>query len=88
MSRSVELPEPVYRALEQAAAARGMTPAAWIAAHLPPEVPTPAVSRPGTLAERMAPYLGVVDSGIGNLSDNTGAKFADGMEEKRRTGRL
>lgn len=28
----------------------------------------------------MAPYFGVVDSGIGDLSENTGVKFAEGME--------
>jgi putative pyruvate formate lyase activating enzyme len=35
MSRTVELPEDVYAALHEAAKASGMTPADWIAAHLP-----------------------------------------------------
>ena len=34
MSRIVELPEPVYKALEAEAANRGLTPAAWIAGQL------------------------------------------------------
>ena len=35
MSRTVELPDAVYRALEDAARASGTTAADWIAAHLP-----------------------------------------------------
>jgi hypothetical protein len=40
MTRTVELPEKVWSALQQAATAGGVTPAGWIAAHLP--VPTDA----------------------------------------------
>jgi hypothetical protein len=35
MSQTIELPEPVWSALQEAARASGVTPAAWIAAHLP-----------------------------------------------------
>jgi len=35
MSRTVELPDAVYAALEEAARASGATAADWIAAHLP-----------------------------------------------------
>jgi hypothetical protein len=35
MSQNVELPEKVWSALQQAAKASGMTPAGWIASHLP-----------------------------------------------------
>jgi hypothetical protein len=35
MSRTVELSDAVYAALEQAAGADGTTPADWIAAHIP-----------------------------------------------------
>ncbi len=34
MTRTVELPEPVFAALQDAARASGKTPADWIAAHL------------------------------------------------------
>jgi hypothetical protein len=34
MSRQIELPDPVYAALEEAAAAAGITPAEWLAAQL------------------------------------------------------
>jgi uncharacterized protein (DUF433 family) len=35
MSRTLELPDATYAALERAAQASGTTPAGWIAAHLP-----------------------------------------------------
>ena len=34
MSRTIELPDAVYVALDEAARASGKTPADWIAAHL------------------------------------------------------
>jgi hypothetical protein len=36
MSRTIELPDAIYVALDQAARASGTTPADWIAAHLSP----------------------------------------------------
>ena len=36
MSRTVELPDAIYVALDEAARASGKTPADWIAAHLSP----------------------------------------------------
>jgi hypothetical protein len=35
MSQAIDLPEKVWSALQQAARASGVTPAGWIAAHLP-----------------------------------------------------
>jgi hypothetical protein len=35
MSQAIDLPEKVWSALQQAAKASGVTPAGWIAAHLP-----------------------------------------------------
>ena len=92
MSRMLELPDPVYQALEQAATAKGLTPAAWIAAHLPSPPPDrPRVGpdgKPLTMLDLFAGHIGVIASGIGDLSEDTGRKFAEGMEEKRREGRL
>lgn len=89
MSRTLELPEAVYAALERAAADRGMTLVAWITARaFSTQPPMPDDAPAGTLAERMAPYLGVIDSGIGDLSVNCGEKFTDYLEEKRRAGHL
>jgi hypothetical protein len=36
MAQTVDLPEKVWSALQRAATASGLTPAGWIAAHLPP----------------------------------------------------
>lgn len=91
MSRMLELPDTVYAALQEAAEASGMTPAAWIANHLPQtstrsgEGPEP----PGTLADRFAGRVGQVASGgRERLSENAGHKFADNLEAKRRSGHL
>jgi hypothetical protein len=46
MSRPVELPDAVYRALEDAARASGTTAADWIAAHLPDRNPANRASGP------------------------------------------
>ena len=66
MSRSVELPEAVYAALEAAASASGTTPAAWIAAKLPQPVRGPQPEREGeaprTLADEFAGRVGLFSS--------------------------
>jgi hypothetical protein len=46
MSRTIELPDPVYAALEQAARANGTTPAEWIAAHIPAATPADGETAP------------------------------------------
>jgi hypothetical protein len=88
MSKSLELPDPVFDALAQAATASGTTPVGWIAAHLPP-VPTPKSNESKSLAEVMAGHIGTVHSG-GNeaLSQNCGELFTDYLVQKRREGRL
>jgi hypothetical protein len=92
MSRMIELPDPVYDALHEAAAAHGLTPAAWIAAHLPPGASVehdPGAEPPRTLAERFAGRVGLFGSGGGEpLSEATGERFAEHLESKRRAGRL
>lgn len=93
MSRMLELPDPVYAALSKAAAACGLTPAGWIAAHLPETgastQPLSSVERPQTLADLFAGRVGQIDSGGGErLSEDTGERFAEHLEDKRRAGRL
>lgn len=91
LGNSVDLPDPVGVALEDAAAAAGITPAGWIAAHLPPgSTAGPACdgARPRTLAERFEGYIGFVDTGESDLAERHSELFADGMEEKQRMGRL
>jgi hypothetical protein len=66
MSRSVELPESVYAALEAAASAAGTTPAEWIAAQLPPlsREPQPQCDEhpARTLADEFAGRVGLFSS--------------------------
>jgi len=46
MSQTVELPENVWSALQQAAKASGVTPAGWIASHLPAPADANGASAP------------------------------------------
>lgn len=43
---------------------------------------------PQSLAETLKGRTGLFSSGGARMSENTGAKFAEGMAEKRRQGRL
>ncbi|MGI9181568.1 MAG: hypothetical protein ACR2H9_13825 [Longimicrobiaceae bacterium] len=94
MNRTVELPEHVYAALREAAEASGMTPAGWIAAHLPDrsvlaEDGAQVQGFARTLADEFAGRTGVIGSGgQERLSEHTGERFADHLEDKRRAGHL
>jgi hypothetical protein len=94
MSRMLELPDPIYDALQRAALEAGMTPEAWIAAHLP----EPATSDNGdeadpdsekTLADLFAGRVGRISSGgRERLSENRDELFTEYLEKKRRAGSL
>jgi hypothetical protein len=89
MSRIIELPEPVYLALRDAAEASGISPAAWIAVQV--GAPSEAGSEPTarTLAELFAGRVGQIASGGKEpLSEGAGQTFADHLEAKRRAGHL
>lgn len=93
MSRTIEIPDGIYNALERAARAGGTTPVGWIEARLAegqveaPEPPSPRPTR--TLADRFAGRFGFVDSGgTERLSEREGDDFAAYLEEKRRQGCL
>lgn len=89
MSRTLELPEAVYDALEQAAASRGLSPAAWIAANLGQSGAAPADQSAGTLAERFTGRLGRIRSGgQKRLSENCGEQFTEALVAKRQAGHL
>ena len=65
MSRMLELPDSVYDELCEAAAARGLSPAAWISAHLSGDVapkPGGADAEPQTLADLFAERVGQIGS--------------------------
>jgi hypothetical protein len=93
MSHTLELPEPLYAALQAAAAASGTTPTGWIAARLgenasgTPQQDAPAP--PQTLADLFAGRTGRIASGGGEcLSEKTGEKFTDHLQAKKEAGHL
>lgn len=91
MSQNLELPDPIFDALQQAACASGTTPVGWIAAHLPPVKPPESESAraPKTLADMFAGYIGGISSaGKETFSENCGERFTDYLVQKRREGRL
>ncbi|HEY3394576.1 MAG TPA: hypothetical protein VGK58_17830 [Lacipirellulaceae bacterium] len=89
MSHNLELPDPIYDALQQAAAANGTTPLGWIAAHLPGATQVVASNGAKSLADLFAGRTGRIASG-GDLalSENCGERFTEHLEDKRREGRL
>ena len=85
MSKTLDLPDSVYIALQRAAEASGTTPANWIAARLPET----EGEEPGTLADLFAGRVGRIRSGGREaLSENTGERFAEHLERKSREGTL
>lgn len=89
MSRPLDLPDPIYDALAEAASASGTTPVGWIVAHLPPTPPEKPAGEVRTMADWMRGHIGTIASdGKVAYSQDCGEKFADGLEEKRRQGRL
>lgn len=94
MSRMLEIPDALYTALQEAAAASGLSPQAWIAAHLPTPQTSPNEGLdqehdPKTLADLFAGRVGRIRSGgKERLSEECGAAFTDYLEEKRKAGHL
>lgn len=94
MNHTLEIPDTLYAALKEAADTSGLTPVAWIAAHLPHtpsliELQAEQANRPRTLADLFAGRVGHIQSGgKGRLSEECGAKFTDYLEEKRKAGHL
>jgi hypothetical protein len=90
MSRTLELPDELYERLEKAAANDQTTPVGWLEQHVPKrngQAPPSEVKK--TLRERLHGIIGSVASQADQrLSENTGEKFADYLEQKRREGRL
>jgi hypothetical protein len=94
MSQTLEIPDTLYTALKEAAEARGLTPVAWIAAHLQhaeseTESQATQVSDLRTLADLFAGRVGRIQSGgKEHLSEECGTKFTDYLEKKRKAGHL
>lgn len=90
MSRTLEIPDELYERLETAATATGATAVEWLERHVPKANGGPAQPEvKKTLRERLHGIIGSVSSGgQERLSENTGEKFTDYLEQKRREGRL
>jgi hypothetical protein len=89
MERSLNLPEPVYDALAQAASAIGTTPEGWIVANLPKGVAPNFPPGAKTMADVFRGRTGrIASGGEVTYSENCGEHFAEGLEQKRREGRL
>ena len=88
MSKTINLPEEVFTALEQAAAAHGQTPAEWIAAHLPV-----VESQPPRTGKDFADYLRQRSNRWrsdtpANTAENHSEEFGKILEQKRQEGNL
>jgi hypothetical protein len=89
----LELPDVLYSALQKAAEADGMTPADWIAVRLAANEVLRAeeeTSPPGqTLADLFTGRTGRIRSGGKKcFSEDSGQKFTDDLEAKKRAGHL
>jgi hypothetical protein len=88
MSQNLELPDPIFDALQKAATASGTSPAGWIAAQLPvASKPVPKDAQ--SLADLLKGHIGTIRSG-GKVaySQNCGQHFTDYVVQKRREDRL
>lgn len=96
---SIHLSPELERRIAEAAEAAGTTADHLLEERLSEMFPaTPAQAHPNpnghrSLADAIAPYIGVVHSsefvpGGARMSENTGEQFAQGMVEKRAQGRL
>jgi hypothetical protein len=89
MSQNLELPDPIFDALQHAASASGTTPVGWIAAKLPKPEQSADGNGAKSLADLFAGHIGGFSSGgKETLSENTGQRFTDYVVQKRREGRL
>ena len=88
MSYSIELPDPIFDALQEAATATGTTPIGWIAAHLP-TAKKPVPENAKSLADLLAGHIGRVHSGgKESYSQKCGERLTEYLVQKRREGRL
>jgi hypothetical protein len=94
MDDQLSLPHDVYTRLLEAAESEGTTPVGWIQDRLPPphdqrSSSLGTVAAPQNMLEALGDLVGSIHSG-GQLqaSERHGELFAEGMEEKRRQGRL
>ena len=71
MSRSLELPDPIYDALVEVASASGVAPADWIASRLPfVAAPARSGNEGSSPMNRLLRHAGAVSLGHGTGTDN------------------
>jgi hypothetical protein len=88
MSQVIEMPDSVYSVLQRAAEAEGTTPVGWISSRLA-AAPASTTLSPRSLAELFAGRVGKIASGgRGDLSEDTGRRFGEYLEAKKRAGQL
>jgi predicted transcriptional regulator len=95
---TIELSPDLQQALDDAAREQGTTPqtlaAEWLRERLfPTSSQAYAATGPRNLAERLAGYVGVLDSGEhfpggAQMSERTGEQFTDILVQRREQGRL
>jgi hypothetical protein len=66
----LELPEPIYDALVEAAKASGVAPADWIATRLPNEFIGGSPDHNGAALERLLRHAGSIDMGYPTGTEN------------------
>lgn len=83
MTNVVELPEDVYRMIQQAAEKEGLTPAEWIAATASRAgLPQPADEESISAREALASFIGVVDSSTETPDPQYRSEFGDLLDAK------
>ncbi len=95
MSQIVEISDDAYAILKEEAKASGVTPAEWLERALRERngnhqgKPEQAAGKGETMYDRLKDKIGKFRFGDSScLSENTGAKFADYLEQKRKEGHL
>ena len=88
MNHNLEIPDPIFTRLAEAAESAGTTPVGWIEQHLPP----PVASEPEkgkTMADMFGDSIGKFrSSGELRASERVKELFGEYLEQKRREGRL
>ncbi len=89
MSITITLAPEEEAQLQQLAQEHGQTPEDYVLGQIRPLLATPTLSTDDSdLPEIWRGLVGVLHSGQGLLSQETGKQFAEGMAQKRRDGHL
>jgi hypothetical protein len=88
---TITLPQDLEQPLAEAARSQATTPESlaiqWLRDRLQVTA-APANNTGETLLDLLSGYIGTVEGSTEALSEHCGERFADGLEEKKRQGRL